>query len=235
MAERDAAQFSRSAVHYRIARDCQVRGLDAIYHAAFGPKDDGTFVEVGAYDGQSFSNTSFLADLGWRGLYVEPVPEFAARCATRHKQNRRVEVINSAIGTGPDPLRIHVAGSLSTGATDHLKAYAKLAWARPFLTERTIDVPVIRLDSLLQGHQVAPGFELLVIDVEGFEATVFETFDLDHWRPQVLIVELMDHHLDFIDQPELGGQSAALRGRIKGRSYREIYVNQINTVFLRDR
>ena len=45
----------------------------------------GTFVEIGAYDGESFSNTSFLADLGWNGLYVEPVPKFAALCRARHR------------------------------------------------------------------------------------------------------------------------------------------------------
>src|SRR5262245_554998 len=50
---------------YRPDADCQVRGLDAIYNAAFGNLKHGVFVEVGAYDGQFVSNTCFLADLGW--------------------------------------------------------------------------------------------------------------------------------------------------------------------------
>ncbi|MEA2249447.1 MAG: hypothetical protein QOH46_3976, partial [Solirubrobacteraceae bacterium] len=41
----------------------------------------GFFVEAGANDGISQSNTLFYARYrGWRGLLVEPIPELAARC-----------------------------------------------------------------------------------------------------------------------------------------------------------
>jgi len=83
---------------YRPYPDCQVRGLDAIYNAVFGNLKHGVFVELGAYDGQSVSNTCFLADLGWRGVYVEPIPEFASACATRHWRNLNITVVNAAVG-----------------------------------------------------------------------------------------------------------------------------------------
>lgn len=61
---------------YRPPINCQIPHCAAIFEELFGLKRDGFFVEAGAYDGESFSNTSFLADIGWRGVYVEPVVEF---------------------------------------------------------------------------------------------------------------------------------------------------------------
>src|SRR5579863_7922949 len=43
--------------------------------------DNGVFVEAGANDGQTQSNTAYFArHRGWRGLLIEPIPELAARC-----------------------------------------------------------------------------------------------------------------------------------------------------------
>jgi len=65
---------------YKPLSDCQIPRLDEIYLKNFGYKTDGTFVEIGAYDGHSISNTSFLADIGWKGIYVEPVKEYYEKC-----------------------------------------------------------------------------------------------------------------------------------------------------------
>ena len=49
---------------YSLSKSCQIKNLSNIYEKLFGPnKLDGYFVEVGAYDGESFSNTSGLAEL----------------------------------------------------------------------------------------------------------------------------------------------------------------------------
>ena len=42
----------------------------------FKNKRDGIFVEIGAFDGVSLSNTYFFEkELGWQGICVEPIPE----------------------------------------------------------------------------------------------------------------------------------------------------------------
>lgn len=80
----------------------QIPNLDSIYQKYFtrffGIPYQGFFVEVGAYDGESYSNTSGLADSGWNGLYIEPVFEYYNKCLIRHKNNS-VKVINCAIGS----------------------------------------------------------------------------------------------------------------------------------------
>ena len=55
----------------------------------------------------------------------------------------------------------------------------------------------MRLDTLMEKIEVPKGFDVLVVDVEGKEPEVFETFELDEWKPKMLIVELEDEHHSF--------------------------------------
>jgi FkbM family methyltransferase len=216
---------------YRPCADCQVRGLDAIYNAAFGSLKHGVFVEVGAYDGQYVSNTCFLADLGWRGVYVEPIREFAAACATRHQRNPNVTVVNAAIGNEAGSTELHLAGALSTKNDNFYSAYRNISWAKRFLSDRKVTAPVMTLNRLLADCEIPSGFELLVVDVEGGEPDVFAGFDLARWKPKMLIVELGDHHPDFIEIESIREPMAQLRRDILGAGYTEVYVDAINTIF----
>src|SRR5471032_2499694 len=70
-----------------VSASCQIPGLRRKYgELGLNPRA-GIFVEIGAFDGEAFSNTSFLADQGWRGLYVEPIPEYCRRTRQRHFLN----------------------------------------------------------------------------------------------------------------------------------------------------
>lgn len=72
---------------YKLSKTCQIDKLEDIYELFLGCKNDGYFVEFGAYDGEYVSNTSGLADLGWNGLYIEPVTVFYDKVKERHKDN----------------------------------------------------------------------------------------------------------------------------------------------------
>ncbi len=50
------------------------------------------------------------------------------------------------------------------------------------------------LGDYLESHQVEPNFELLSIDVEGFEWEVLRNFNLQKWQPQMVIIELHDQN-----------------------------------------
>jgi len=216
---------------YRPFSDCQVRGLDAIYNAAFGNLKRGVFVEVVAYDGQFVSNTCFLADLGWRGVYVEPIPQFAAACAKRHQRNPDVTVVNAAVGKAAGTTELHLAGVLSTKNENFYSAYRNISWAKKLLSHRKVTAPVVTLNDLLDEHKVPDGFELLVVDVEGGEPDVFAGFDLTRWKPKMLIIELEDHHPDFMKIESIREPIAQLRRYILGAGYTELYVDAINTIF----
>ena len=81
----------------KLSQSCQLPLLLHFYKRYL--PQTGTFVEVGAFDGEAFSNTSCLADAGWTGNYIEPIPDYASKCAARHANNRvKSSISPSAMG-----------------------------------------------------------------------------------------------------------------------------------------
>lgn len=225
-----ATPVTPSGYYADVSPTCQIPHLSFLYERYLGSRSDGRFVEVGAYDGYSFSNTSCLATAGWHGVYVEPVEEFATRCRDRYADNPRIEVVHAAIGATEGPLVVNVAGSLSTANPELLTEYERTWWARASTAERsTVTVPQLTLDRLLESRSTPPGFDLLVVDVEGFEQQVFAGFDLDAWRPTMMIVELADAHPDLVTTRS---DDARLLLSIVDRGYVVAYKDSINTVFV---
>jgi hypothetical protein len=114
---------------YQYPSSCQiphVHNLHDVLHFIFGYKTNGLFVEVGAYDGESFSNTSGLADLGWTGHYLEPIPKFALACAKRHSWNApRVKVHQVCAGEKDgDIVTLSTAGPFTSAVQDEIDSLA---------------------------------------------------------------------------------------------------------------
>lgn len=196
--------------YYEPSETCTIPVLDAIYRHVFDCRSDGVFVEVGAFDGEEYSNTSCLADLGWRGLYIEPVPFHAELCRARHARNPAVTVEAVAIGQSNGTMELAIAGSLTRPVGDGGIVQGDI-----------IAVPRRRLDDVLVERGMDPGFDLVVVDVEGHEADVFEGFSLDRWRPRMMIVETTDHPA-----------SLALAAQIGRAGYSALYRDFVNTVFV---
>lgn len=217
--------------YYPQSNSCQIADLWFIYSRFLGERTSGTFVEIGAFDGTSYSNTWGLAERGWRGLMVEPVPEFAERCRHAHAGHPHVTVVQSAIGpAGITELQLQLAGELSTANSDVHETYATLSWSSPLVSNREISVPSQTLDSILISHEVPAGFDLLSVDVEGFEEAVFSAFDLDRWSPRLLIVELADTHPDLT---ATANSDARVAKRIADSGYRVVFKDRVNTIFVR--
>ena len=211
---------------------CQIPILGSLYEQLFGTRTDGAFVEVGAFNGETFGNTSGLADLGWRGLYVEPVPYLFEACRQRHAANRNVTVRNAAVGAENGTLTMRQNGQCSTASAEEHAVNIDHGWT----TEndpRMIQVPQFRLDSMLREAGWSPGFDLLVVDVEGFEEAVFAGFDVDNWQPRVMIVEPIDDDPNFAGADGLTPAARRVRSLIEVKGYEPIYRDCGNSVFRR--
>lgn len=164
-----------SKMKYQFQPTCQVpiEVLNRIYCDAFGFKPDGRFVEVGAHDGWHWSCTWGLAEIGWRGWFIEPVPELFAECCKTYHGKRNIDIVNCCIGTHD--------GTATMGIGEY--GGSLVEDRNPF------KVTQYSLDSFLESRHVEPKFDLLIIDVEGAEDQVLAGFTVSKWLPKLVIIE----------------------------------------------
>lgn len=167
--------------------------LDAVLERHL-PERRGVFVEAGAHDGYTQSNTYYLErHRGWSGVLVEPIPQLANRAARRRPRSRVVKCAlvagdhdGSTVTMRFDDLMSSIAGS----AAEREQARA----GRSYTGQRSyaVEVPVRTLSALLDeagGRDV----DLLCLDLEGLELEVLRSLDLDRHGPRHLLVEMLDH------------------------------------------
>lgn len=213
--------------NFIVGNDCQITDLQIIYDKYFNNTNKGTFVEVGAYDGKSWSNTCFLADIGWKGIYIEPIKQYADSCAVNHINNN-VIVENCAIGCIENTIPIYVREGLTTLVPEVNIAHDEMYKG----TYSTSFANVVNLETILKKHDIDLNFDLLVVDTEGYEYEVFQSFSLDEYRPKMIIVELCDVHKGYDNYPKLQQNAKLTRDFITDKGYHEIYRDCINTIFI---
>jgi len=184
--------------YYKLSTTCQIPELGKIYEQYFHKRTDGCFVEIGAYDGEYASNTSGLADIGWFGYYVEPIPEYSQRCVARHIDNKNVTTSQYAIGAKLGQVDINIGGPLSTIRNEMKTNFESMDWAVDLFVDERVKVQQMTLEEYLVKHNVKLKFELLVIDVEGYEWNVLRNFDITKWQPQMVIIELHDQNDNYL-------------------------------------
>jgi len=164
---------------------CQIANINDLLDKYFPDDEDRVFVEVGAHDGYSWSNTWGPIMCGWFGLYFEPVPELYKTCKEIHKDHRAT-VIQSAVGAVEGVTTLWLddspGGPCSTMSTEFfdLGFTAKM---------NSIVVPITTLNKSIPIYIGRLSFDLLVIDVEGAELDVLRGCDLHVLDPKMIIVE----------------------------------------------
>lgn len=224
----------RAPLAYTVDKECQVENLPEMYAAVLGLRRTGYFVEVGAMDGQSHSNTCGLADIGWHGVYIEATDYYSKKCSERHAKNN-VTVLRRAISDHTGTLRFHIANALTTADALSERAYAQMEWSRDLLHYEYEYVPCTTLDNTLEECRAPIGFDVLVIDVEGHEQQVLDGFSINKWKPKMIIIEIQDEHPDFLALPnadEFLARFKKVRETIESAGYSLLFKNIVNSVYV---
>lgn len=141
----------------------------------------GTFLDVGANDGITLSNTYALATLGWQGVLIEPSPTTFQKL----KFNSRFfdcQLLNVAIGTVDGPVKMWDSGThLNKGDHGLLSTMSPAdrdKWAAS--TEfKEIEVQCWTYQTLLNASKIKE-FDFISIDAEGYDYDILRQIDLSN-------------------------------------------------------
>lgn len=224
---------------FNFSATCQITGLDEIYKKYFSDRENGVFVEVGAFDGETHSNTSGLADAGWHGLYIEPVPEYADMCRERHKNNNVIVVDNMA-GAEWCNRQLKVAGELSTSIDDPGAMYKSAGLDELYRSEDLDKVIVVEqkpLDMLIDDADLQfplNGIDLLVLDCEGTEWDVLRVFDMNEYKPKMVIIEMHEDSIEWQSIPGVKSDTNNINKYMSDNGYHKIHADAINSIFVKE-
>lgn len=134
------------------------------------PFTSGRFVELGALDGISGSNTYALEKcLNWRGLLIEANPESFSKLQT---SGRSAAKEHSAVCQGHGHVNITKHGGVFAGVPETMApAYIRQWGKRIPKRQEVVEVPCRSLTSLMQDNGLSRA-EFLSLDVQGAEEVV---------------------------------------------------------------
>jgi FkbM family methyltransferase len=168
--------YFKTAAMFGVEQFPALNGLDRKM-LPYLPQRGGVFIEVGANDGVSQSNTWFLETYrDWRGLLIEPLPDLAALA----KKFRKTPVANVALGSMEAD-----GSSLDLISSDLVTKVDSGASAG---SGKRVTVPVRALSRLLDEHGIM-AVDFFSLDVEGYELPVLQGIDFNRHLPQFILVE----------------------------------------------
>lgn len=165
-------------------------GEDVLLWRALGHIKNGRYVDVGAADPDELSVTKAFYERGWRGVDVEPTPEYAEALRAARPEDLVIEAAVTA--QGGDSLRFHeirrAGGQELTGLSTLVGDVAAMHDGGEFVTTER-EVAVTTLAEVCGSDPMRGEIHFLKIDVEGAEADVLRSMDFERHRPWVVVVE----------------------------------------------
>ena len=154
----------------------------------FDPEYVGTCIDIGAGLGTERSNTYYFEKKYWTCLCIEPNPNLY-----NHMRMYRRLALNLACSNHDKksaPFHVYVVDQNNQEAISSLVVDQRLVESHKGIINETykIEVEVKKLDTILSRINIEK-IDFLSIDTEGTELDVLQGFDLEKWKPKLLVVE----------------------------------------------
>ena len=159
---------------------------DTILRELFPEPTVGTYVDIGAGEPQQCSNTWTFYQRGWRGLLIEPLPEFVFQLI-RWRPGDMVFPVAASNRTGIVPFYVDSSVS-SCHAT-----WSKTSPAKPLAAECMAIAEILDFPDY---QHIRDTCSLCSLDVEGHEWHVLSNIPWERFSPKVFCIEYRKYETD---------------------------------------
>jgi len=135
----------------------------------------GKFLDIGAYDGKTFSTTRALYKKGWSGICIEPSPSVLPALNKLYSKDEKVQIIEAAITETTGLVDFYDSGGdmISSVDTEHVKKWTEKAGC----TFTKLQIKSYSVDDLFK--KIGYDFEFISLDVEGTNLDIISKFPFD--------------------------------------------------------
>jgi FkbM family methyltransferase len=152
----------------------------------YNNKENGFFIEIGASDGLTLSNTYLLeTKYKWKGICCEPIPKnFEKLVINRPNSICYKEAVYNQSGL---TLTFHIANSydLLSGIAEHIDRHKPAVDA----DKTVIEVQTISLLDVLDKANAPSFIEYMSLDTEGSELEIIRNFDFGKYTFGLIDIE----------------------------------------------
>ena len=162
-------------------------GLDLLLKHFFRDKKEGIYIDVGCFHPKLANNTYLLYKKGWRGINIDV-------------DSHTIEIFNYL---RPRDYNKQIAVSDKSGEVDlyfyHDRSAINTLSKETFDSRggKSLDIKKIKSETLNSIIENSPfkgnKIDFLTIDVEGYEINVLKGFDINRYRPDIIILEFIDN------------------------------------------
>jgi FkbM family methyltransferase len=145
------------------------------------PQARGFYVDVGAYEPRSGSNTYKLYLKGWTGITIEPNPDVESSFKKVRPRDMHLTI---GVSDATSELIYHKSAVANLNSFDPQWQQG----AGVSVLER-LPIKCETLTNVLDRHSPNRPIDLLSVDCEGYDMQVIESLDWSRYRPTVVIVE----------------------------------------------
>ncbi len=147
------------------------------------------FIDCGAFDGIGYSNTRLFFEEGWSGICIESCQKNYEKLERLCKETN-VIIIKAAISDFEGEKELNIAtipgsedwgSDVSSLTDDVIQRWPDYIWEKEI-------VSVTTLNKILNRNAIE-NVDFISIDVEGHEMAVLRGFDLNKYKPHLMVVE----------------------------------------------
>jgi FkbM family methyltransferase len=167
--------------------------IDILLDNIFKQKTNGFFIELGANDGLTFSNTAFFEfNRGWKGVLIEPSVNSYNECVKNRPNSKCFNVACVSDEYKNETIKGDFDGGMMCSVDGKRNNTTNLVECKVSTLEKILDsVGAITID-------------FLSLDTEGYEYDILCGLNLNKYRPKYMLIEIyaIDYKkiIDFLEK-----------------------------------
>lgn len=160
-----------------------------LYETYFKDKVEGYYVDIGAHDGETGSNSLFFENIGWQGVCFEPIPEVYEKLVSKRKCTTYQAAVSATNGTAEFfVLKGHseaLSGLVGEYHPNHIQRINQEIEQHPQEFEY-LQVQTVKFDEVIDRHDI----DILSVDTEGSEASILRSINFSLYKIKAITVEV---------------------------------------------